>query len=110
MAPEGKGIDAIIREAIERGEFDNLPGQGKPIDLTAYFDTPEELRVAYAMLKGAQVKPHEVELLQEIAALKKKLGSCKDQTEQAELAKRIQHLQLQFDTMLDRIRHSRRKS
>jgi hypothetical protein len=28
-----KAIDEIIREAMERGEFDDLPGRGKPIDL-----------------------------------------------------------------------------
>ena len=25
--------DRIVREAIERGEFDNLPGKGKPLHL-----------------------------------------------------------------------------
>ena len=25
--------DMIVREAIERGEFDNLPGKGKPLHL-----------------------------------------------------------------------------
>ena len=27
-------IDQQIREAQERGEFDNLPGKGRPLDLT----------------------------------------------------------------------------
>ena len=27
-------VEAIIKDAMERGEFDNLPGKGKPIDLT----------------------------------------------------------------------------
>ena len=26
-------IDRLIREATERGEFDNLPGAGKPLNL-----------------------------------------------------------------------------
>jgi hypothetical protein len=33
-------VEAIIKEAMERGEFDNLPSMGKPIDLTEYFETP----------------------------------------------------------------------
>ena len=33
-----------IEEAIAAGEFDNLPGQGKPLDLDAYFATPEQMR------------------------------------------------------------------
>ncbi len=39
-------VEALIREAQERGEFDNLSGKGKPIDLTSYFETPEDVRVA----------------------------------------------------------------
>ena len=27
-------VEDVIREAMERGEFDNLPGKGKPLDLT----------------------------------------------------------------------------
>ena len=64
-------VEALIQEAMARGEFDNLPGQGKPIDLTDYFNTPEDLRVAQAMLKNADMVPVEVELLQEIVALRK---------------------------------------
>ncbi len=29
-----RAIDKVIREAIGRGEFDNLPGAGKPLDLS----------------------------------------------------------------------------
>ena len=41
-----KIVEALIKEAQARGEFDNLPGKGKPIDLTEYFEAPEEIRVA----------------------------------------------------------------
>ena|SRR3989442_1335499 len=27
-------VEDVIREAMERGEFDNLPGKGRPLDLT----------------------------------------------------------------------------
>ena len=27
-------IDRMIKESMDRGEFDNLPGSGEPIDLT----------------------------------------------------------------------------
>ena len=29
--PQETFVDRIIRESMERGEFDDLPGQGKPI-------------------------------------------------------------------------------
>lgn len=56
---------------MERGEFDNLPGKGKPIveeDLSA---VPEELRMAYKVLKNAGCVPPEVELRNEVASLRR---------------------------------------
>lgn len=43
-----------IEEAIERGEFDDLPGAGHPLDLDDLDPSlPEELRLAYRILKNA---------------------------------------------------------
>ena len=36
-----------IAEAMERGEFQDLPGTGQPLDLTDDALIPEDLRVAY---------------------------------------------------------------
>jgi hypothetical protein len=46
------GIDRVIREAIERGDFDDLPGRGKPLDLSTY-DLSNEWRLAYDVVKQA---------------------------------------------------------
>src|SRR6185369_2629015 len=62
-----------IREAMQEGEFDNLPGAGRPVDLDGYFKLPEHLRVAFSILKSANCVPAEVELLNEIAALEQRL-------------------------------------
>ena len=43
-----------IEEAIERGEFDDLPGAGQPLDLDDLDPSlREELRLAYRILKNA---------------------------------------------------------
>ena len=43
-----------IEEAIERGELDDLPGAGQPLDLDDLDPLlPEELRMAYRILKNA---------------------------------------------------------
>src|SRR5215475_14118586 len=68
-------IDEKIKESIARGEFDNLPGKGKPLDLDAYFATPEHLRIGYSILKGAEIVPEEMELLKQIEGLKRSLES-----------------------------------
>lgn len=55
-----------ILEAIERGEFDDLPGRGRRLDLDEDMTVPEELRVAYRLLKNAGFLPREVEMRREI--------------------------------------------
>jgi hypothetical protein len=72
-----------IRDAMQAGEFDNLPGAGKPIDLDGYFKLPEHLRVAFSILKSANCVPAEVELLNEIAALERQLPAAPDDRQSA---------------------------
>jgi len=93
-----KFIDEQISKAIKAGEFDNLSGKGKPLDLRAYFETPEELRLAYSVLKSNDFAPQEVEVLKEIDALKKRLASCTDEEEKDRLRKEISEKKLAFDT------------
>jgi hypothetical protein len=74
----GRIAENRIREAMQAGEFDNLPGAGKPIDLEGYFKLPEHLRVAFSILKSANCVPAEVELLNEIATLEQQLDAAAD--------------------------------
>jgi hypothetical protein len=67
-----------IREAMEQGEFDNLPGAGEPLSLEEYFSVPEDLRMAYSVLKNANCRPLEVELLHEIARLEPAVAAAPD--------------------------------
>ena len=76
-----KNVDQEIEEAIARGEFDNLPGKGKPLDLDAHFATPEDLRMGYSILKSADILPEEMELLKQIEGLKKSLDSSTTEIE-----------------------------
>jgi len=102
-------VEAIIRDAIARGEFENLPGQGKPVDLTDYFNTPEDIRVAQAMLKNAEMVPVEVELLQEIVALKELILSSSDEEQKAKYRKTLEDKQLQFNLFIERRQRSAKK-
>lgn len=38
-------VEEQIRKAMAEGAFDNLSGQGKPLDLESYFQTPEQTRI-----------------------------------------------------------------
>jgi hypothetical protein len=50
-----------IEEALARGEFDGLPGEGRPLDLDDDALVPEDLRMAYRILKNAGYAPQEVQ-------------------------------------------------
>jgi hypothetical protein len=95
-------VEAIIQEAMERGEFENLPGKGKPIDLTEYFETPEEVRVAYSVLKNAGMTAREVDLLKEIAELKQVLEALLDERRKQEITKQIRQKQIELNLLLER--------
>ena len=94
-------VEKRIREAMERGEFDDLPGEGKPIDLAAYFSTPEDLRMAYSMLKSNEFVPAEVELLKEVAALKERLKTA-DNADRAELIRTLNAKNLEIRLLLEK--------
>ncbi|RPI91994.1 MAG: DUF1992 domain-containing protein [Chloroflexi bacterium] len=102
-------VEALIQEAMERGEFDNLPGQGMPIDLTEYFETPEEVRLANSVLKSAGMTPREVDLLKEIAELKQLLAAVLDEKKKHAINKQIRQKQIEFSLMLERQKRDRKK-
>jgi len=95
---------------IEKGEFDNLSGKGKPIDLDAYFATPADLRLGYSVLKSAGCAPVEVELRKEIESLKAQLGACNDERKRQALNKEIESRTLKLNLMMDSNRRGRGRS
>ena len=101
-------VEALIKEAMERGEFDNLSGKGKPIDLTEYFETPEEVRVAYSVLKNAGITSREVDLLNEIAELKQVLAAVREEKKRLEIEKQIREKQLEFNLLMERQKKEKR--
>jgi DnaJ family protein C protein 28 len=57
-----------LREAIENGEFDNLPGKGEPIDLKENpFEDPD-LRTVHRLLRNAGFAPAWIEERKDIDA------------------------------------------
>lgn len=78
-----------ILEAQRRGVFDNLPGKGKPLQLEDLSWVPEDLRIAYHVLKNAHVLPPEVELLKDIRTLEDLLRHVEEGEERRALAKSL---------------------
>jgi hypothetical protein len=96
-----KLVEEKLREAIAQGEFDNLAGKGKPVDLTAYFATPEDLRLGYSILKNAGVVPQEMQLLKEVETLKEKLESTTEKTAREKLQREIDEQTLKFNLLVE---------
>ncbi|MCS7286393.1 MAG: DUF1992 domain-containing protein [Anaerolineae bacterium] len=62
----GEIVEEKIKEAIARGEFDNLPGKGQPLALEDYPFTPPEWRLAFKILASAGFVPDWIALDNEI--------------------------------------------
>jgi hypothetical protein len=96
-----------IREAIQAGEFDNLPNAGARLDLEEYFAMPEDVRMAYSVLKSANCLPEEVALLSDIARLEAAIPAEHDAHRKAELSNGLQDARLRLALALERRRVSR---
>ena len=105
--PNELNIEQMIREAMERGEFDNLAGSGKPLNLDAYFATPEDMRMAFAMLKSNEFVPEEVDMFKEIDKLKDEIKNCSDDREKASLTKQLQEMHLALTIALEKYKRKR---
>lgn len=88
-----------IREAIENGEFDDLPGKGKPLELEDDRHIPEELRLVYKILKNANCLPPELELKREIIRLEEMLEAMPDEREKYLQMKRLNFLVMRLNLL-----------
>jgi hypothetical protein len=104
LMPFSRIADTRIREAIAQGEFENLPGAGKPLNLEEYFSTPEDLRMAFSILKNANCAPAEVELLNEISQLQRAIAEAADPASQQELRRTLGTRQTELAIALERAR------
>jgi len=91
-----------ILEAQRNGEFEDLAGKGKPLELADYSSLPEDLRMAYHLLKNANVLPPEAELLKDIHVLEDLLKHVEDEGERQSLAKSLQWKLIRLDMLKKR--------
>lgn len=78
-------ISAKIREAEAAGEFDNLPGAGKPLPKE---DDPENALLRRIMQENGAV-PEFVSLSRELEKLREELRETGDQTKRTEIMKEM---------------------
>jgi hypothetical protein len=90
-------VEERIKKAQEEGVFDNLPGKGKPLQLEDDSAIPEDLRVAYKVLKNSNCLPIEMELRKEIFSLRQLLDAAIDPDTRRELRRELNLLTLRFN-------------
>ncbi len=88
-----------IREAMENGEFDNLPGKGKPLHLEDDRHIPSDLRLSYKILKNADCLPPELELRKEIVNTKNLLAGIQDTQEKYKHMQRLNYLIMKLNIL-----------
>ncbi len=94
-------IEEIIQKWLAENPGERLPGAGSPLDLDEYFRWPEDMRLAYSLLKSSGHVPEEVQLLREIGELKQRLAKGRK-----DLERRIQEQEVALNIKLER--HRRR--
>jgi hypothetical protein len=103
-----------IREAVERGDLDNLPGRGRRLEMEDDSHLPAELRMAYKVLKNAGYTPPELDLRNEIHQVEDLLANAPDEKSRYKALKRLNYLAMKLDTIrpqsaiLDEHRYSSR--
>jgi len=101
--PFSRVAERRIQEAIAQGDFENLPGAGKPLNLEDYFKTPEDLRMAFSILKNANCAPAEVELLKDVSRLEHALAETSDASTKQEIQRTLAQRRTQLAIALERL-------
>lgn len=94
-----KIVEKKIKEAMDKGEFDDLPGRGKPIAFEDDSNIPEDLRLAFKVLKNADCLPPELQLKKEIRQMEDMLEGIPDEKEKYRQIKKINYKIMQLNLM-----------
>ncbi|EMX8900667.1 DUF1992 domain-containing protein [Enterobacter bugandensis] len=86
-----------IRDAQIKGDFDNLPGSGEPLELEDDSHIAPELRAGYRLLKNAGCLPPELEQRREAVEVVDLLkGIRQDDPRHKELSRRLALIELKL--------------
>ena len=94
-----KIVEKRIKEAQKKGIFDDLPGQGEPIEIEDDTNVPEDLRLSYKILKNADCMPPELALKKEIIQMEDMLENIPDEKEKYRQIKKINFKIMQLNMM-----------
>lgn len=91
-----------IKKAYEDGDFDNLPGYGKPLKFDELTNVPKDLRMAYRLLENAGYTSEEGALRQEMMTIENLLKKCNEDSEREKLSRELNQKLLDYNRMLSK--------
>ncbi len=91
-----------IRDAMERGEFENLEGKGRPLVFEDDSFIPPDLRMAYKVLKNAGFLPPELLAEKEIHEVEDLIAHLEDEEERYRQMKKLNLLITKANMMRQR--------
>jgi DnaJ homologue, subfamily C, member 28, conserved domain len=97
--------ESKIRTAMARGEFDNLPGHGRPLQPEDCSRVPPELRMGFRLLRNAGCLPPELEARKEVTRLGSLIAATGDPEERGRLSRLRADAELRYQLLVE---HRRR--
>lgn len=88
-----------ISEALRNGDFNIEGWKGRPLPLDDNRLIPEDLRMAYKILKNAGYLPPEIEIRKEIVHLEELIADSKDEYVKVKQMKKLNYLMAKLNTM-----------
>ena len=92
-------VEERIRKAQRKGDFENLPGAGKPLKLQDDSHIAEDLRLAHKILKNADCLPPEIEIKKEIQQTEDLLAGMQSTSEKYRALKKLNYLIMKLNTI-----------
>jgi Domain of unknown function (DUF1992) len=93
-----------IKKAYEDGEFKQLPGFGKPLNLDDDLGVPQELKMAHRMMKNAGYTSDEMNVKKEMMRIEDLIRACDNDAEKQELEQNLNEKMLKYNSMLSKKR------
>jgi hypothetical protein len=98
-----KLLDALVEQRIAaaaaRGEFDELPGAGAPLNFEDDPLVPEEVRIANRILKNAGFVPPAIEQLRALRSLQDELAAVGDRASRCALQAKMLALDMAIESL-----------
>jgi hypothetical protein len=94
-------VEARIQEAISRGDFDKLPGRGKPLKEDDLAGLTRDERIEAILARCVGGVPEEVSLLREISELRAAIAAPQSEAHARRLAAELRDKSLRLSILFE---------